>query len=653
MDKRTLLFVILLTVTLFFVNMWFEAPRQEQMRQWQEQQKLKKAEEAQTQLTEPVVQETPSKKTPESYYVLENDYQQLVFSNIGGCLAEINLPFESEKNKDSDVKEIDFDRTILKDHPYNALFPSVPYSTASEKGSVAHSKGKEGGYYPLLRRNLIQTGQQKSIIIPAEYHALNIISQYPELAELPYEVKHFDSQSIVFEAKQKNRTITKTFTMEKNPEKAPYILNLTIKIDGDSRGLWLTSGIPEVEWISNGPAPALKYRQTRNQKSEVISLDLPEKSIINGSDNPDWVCNSNGFLGMILDPLSKIDSGYRVDYISGSVVPSRLIQIGQQYNRFDPKDLPGYMISLPLSSMGGEMKFRIYAGPFASSNLIAVDNHFSDPATGYNPDFIGSQTFHGIFTFISAPISKFLFILMRFFHYLTNSWAFSIVLLTVALRIMLYPLNSWSTKSMLKMQQIAPEVTKIQERNKKDPKKAQMEIMNLYRESGVNPLSGCFPLLIQMPFLIGMFDLLKSTFELRGASFIPGWIDDLAAPDVVFSWSKPIFFIGTEFHLLPILLGLVMLVQQRFMSIAPSDANLMTEQQRQQRAMGNIMTVVFAVMFYNFPAGLNIYWLSSMLLGIVQQWWNAKQFKANPEPKVVLIDPKQGKKPKWWQFGQK
>src|SRR5436853_4982175 len=134
-------------------------------------------------------------------------------------------------------------------------------------------------------------------------------------------------------------------------------------------------------------------------------------------------------------------------------------------------------------------------------------------------------------------------------------------------------------KSMARMQQISPEVTAIQERYKKDSKKAQLEIMNLYRERGVNPISGCFPLLIQMPFLIGMFDLLKSTVELRGASFIPGWIDNLTAPDVLFSWSTPIFFIGNEFHLLPILLGVVMFLQQRLMSPLPKDPSQLTAQQ--------------------------------------------------------------------------
>lgn len=186
-------------------------------------------------------------------------------------------------------------------------------------------------------------------------------------------------------------------------------------------------------------------------------------------------------------------------------------------------------------------------------------------------------------------------------------------------------------KSMAQMQRIAPEVTAIQEKYKKDPKKAQVEIMNLYREKKVNPVSGCLPLLIQMPFLIGMFDLLKSTFELRGAPFIPGWIDNLTAPDVLFSWKTPIFFIGNEFHLLPFLLGGVMFLQQRISTTLPKDPSLWTEQQRQQRAMGSIMTIVFTVMFYNFPSGLNIYWLSSMLLGILQQWWVQKKLTVVPK----------------------
>lgn len=586
----------------------------------------------------PVAKSSNGKKSEELFYVLESPYQQLVFSNYGGALAEINLPFQSTKDSQSVVKQIEWDREMVEKHPYNAYFPAHPYYTSDKNQADSfkeHSEGSLGGYYPLIRRDLIQTGNRKSIRVTPQYYALNVISEYPEVAEQVYEVKHFDSNSIVFEAATPHRRITKTYSLANDGKSAPYTFNLSIKIEGDSRGLWISSGVPEVEWISGSPAPALKYRITRNEKSNVENIDLPQDAMTVTSVYPDWICNSNGFLGLILDPLSKIDPGYRVQQVPGTVVPSRLTEIGQEYDMHKPQQMPGYMTLLPLKSNGGVMDFRVYAGPFAGGVLSSVDQIYSDPATGYNPDYIACQTFHGWFSFISEPFAKFLLILMKFFHSVTGSWALSIVLLTVALRIMMYPLNAWSTKSMIRMQQVAPEIAAIQERNKKDPKKAQIEIMNVYREKGVNPISGCLPLLIQMPFLIGMFDLLKSTFELRGASFIPGWIDDLAAPDVLFSWKTPIFFIGTQFHLLPILLGVVMFLQQRMMSTLPKDQSLWTDQQRQQRSMGTIMSVLFAVMFYNFPSGLNIYWLSSMLLGILQQWWTTKQLQKQ-KPKAVV-----------------
>lgn len=571
----------------------------------------------------------------EKFYVLDTPYQQLVFSNYGGALAEINLPFHSKTNEQSVVKEIEFDRDMVKNHPYNARFPAHAYYTAGEgSGLEEHAEGVLGGYYPLLRRDLIQKDKRKSVRVPPRYYGLNIVSEFPETAELVYEVKKLTKDSIVFETVQGHRRITKTYSVA-NAAKAPYTIDLTINVEGDSRGLWLTSGIPEVEWISGAPVPSLKYRTTRNQKAEVISIDLPKSSVTVTSAYLDWLCNSNGFLGMIMDPLAEADPGYRAQMVPGTVVPSRLVEIDDEYERFKAEDMPGYMLMLPLKSGGGTMHLRIFAGPFATNILKTVDSVYSNPETGYNPDYIACQTFHGWFAFISEPFAKFLFVLMNFFHTLTGSWGFSIILLTVALRIMLYPLNAWSTKSMVRMQQIAPEVTAIQEKYKKDPKKAQLEIMNLYRDRGVNPVSGCFPLLIQMPFLIGMFDLLKSTFELRGASFIPGWIEDLTAPDVLFSWKMPLPFIGNQFHLLPILLGVVMFLQQRLMSTLPKDPSLWTEQQRQQRFMGTVMAIVFTVMFYHFPSGLNIYWLSSMLLGIVQQYWTTKHMKAAPSVEVL------------------
>lgn len=642
MNIRTISFVVFLSLVLFGVNFYFERLNQANKKEWLEQQEKRKA----LKLNPPTENSSvftpdqqavikPKEKQGEKYYVLENEYQQLVFSSYGGALAEINLPYKTKENPESVVHEIEFDREMVKNHPYNAHFPAHPYYTPAKEGSkefIFHSNGSLGGYYPMLRRDLIQEGKRKTVKVSPQYYGMNIVSEYPELAEMEYTVKAFDSKSITFEAVQNHRRITKTFSFDEN-KKAPYCLSVEIKVEGDSRNLWVTSGIPEVEWISGGPAPSLKYRITRNRSSDVEKIDLPKESVTVTSLLPDWICNSNGFFGTIMNPISEIDPGYRVQTVSGTTVPSRLVEIDQDYELYKGVNMPGYMTLLPLRSQGGVMQFHLYAGPFDESTLKAVDAAYSDPATGYNPDFVACQTMHGWFTFISEPFAKFLMILMNFFHYITHSWALSIVLLTVALRIILYPLNAWSTKSMAKMQQLGPEVAAIQEKYKKEPQKAQMEIIALYRQRGVNPAMGCLPLLIQMPFLIGMFDLLKSSFALRGASFIPGWIDDLTAPDVLFSWDRPIFFIGNEFHLLPILLGVVMFFQQKLTTMMAKGPD--TDQQRQQRAMGTMMTFVFTFMFYNFPSGLNIYWLSSMLLGILQQWYATKKLKPLPVEKVA------------------
>jgi len=639
MDKRTLLFIIAASLTLFSVNLFFQHQNAERKKEWEQQYKGKSVKEEslkeEKRETESLKMDAPteeqqrtlsSEKSEQKFYVLENKYQQLVFSNYGASLAEINLTFRSKQNQSSVVREIEVDRKMIENHPSNALFPAHPFFTASESSKLSdlifHEKGQLGGYYPLLRRDLVSDKGKNTTIQPA-YYALNIVSDYPELADLVYEVKEFTNNSITFEATQKYRRITKTFSFGSSEKEGPYCINLEMRIDGDSKALWLTSGVPEVEWISGSTAPSLKYRLTRNNQSEVLNIELPKNSSTVGSLYPDWICDSNGFLGSIMDPLTEIDPGFRVENVSGSIVPSRFTLVDQ--DRYKAADLPGFMTLLPLKSSGGVMKFRFFAGPFDGAILKQVDAIYSDPSTGYNPDYIACQTMHGWFTFISEPFAKFLLILMNFFHSLSGSWALSIVLLTICLRIILYPLNTWSTKSMVAMQQLAPEVTSIQEKYKKDPKKAQLEVIALYRARGVNPASGCVPLLIQMPFLIGMFDLLKSSFALRGAPFIPGWIDDLTAPDVLFTWNYPIFFIGNEFHLLPIILGGLMWAQQRFFSTGPKDPKLMTDQQRQQRAMGTMMAAVFAIMFYNFPSGLNIYWLSSTLLGILQQWYTAKR----------------------------
>ncbi|MBI3508275.1 MAG: membrane protein insertase YidC [Chlamydiia bacterium] len=601
MDKRTLLFIFCVALASFFVQNYF-APKTSEILP-------KRQEVAQKSLA---VAETPltSISSDESFYVLENEYQQLVFSTRGGSLAEINLPFHSKEFPQSLVKEIDLDREILKQSPQNARFPQQPYYTAD---GTYHETGSLGGYYPLLRRSILKNGGFKHRLHP-KYYALSVLG---DTEPSSFKMTLHEPNRIQFRGDVDGRTVTKTYTLLE-PQRGPYCLEVAIDVNGSgSSGLWFSSGLPDVELVGGSYSPLLRYQLVRSNGPDIETIDLPKKEAVEVTNfSPNWISNNNGFLGLILDPLTPAAEGYRVERIEGNVAPTRLSLIDPQYNLYPVENYPAYATYLPLPS---SIQFRVFAGPFDEGLLKQLDAIYDDPAEHYNPDYASAQKIQGWFSFISEPFAKFLFWLMQLFYAVSRSWALSIILLTIALRLMMYPLNSWSIKSSIKMQEIAPKVKAVQERYKKDPKRAQMEVMNLYRESGINPLMGCLPVLLQMPFLIGMFYLLKSSFPLRGAPFIPGWIDDLAAPDVLFTWGQPLWLIGNEFHLLPILMGVSMFLQQRLTSKIPKDPRQLSDTQKQQKMMGNMMAMLFTVMFYNFPSGLNIYFMFSTLLGILQQ----------------------------------
>lgn len=622
MDKRSLVFLLSITTAFFLVKLWYGHRDAESRRQWQ-----KEHTNPTPTLQPSVIQPAPTVSdadvsndallpTDQQLYVLENDYQQVVFSSVGGSIVEINLPFKSPEFPQSVVLPVEIDRKLSEQTPEEAYFPLKPALRADGSlRSPTHSS-----YYPLLRRFYAQ----QPPVNAARHLSCALTSPYTEFSSLPYKVTSFTPSSITFEARQPHRIIKKHFSFPKDPSQFPYCMDVEITVDGDRRDVWLTSGVPEVELMSGTSGAALKYRVIKGSRGEVEKVDLPKTSFTSSTIQPDWVCNSNGFFGIILDPLKGSGIGMAFHSVPGADVPSRLLFVDKAQRHSSADEFSGYETKIPFSETESTMQLRLFAGPFADSVLTTIDDN-SAAAYSKPTNYMACQTFHGWFAFISEPFAKFLFFLMKQFHRLFGSWVLSIILVTIVLRILLYPLNRWSMRSMRSMQEIAPLVKALQEKYKKDPTKAQMEVMALYREKGVNPFSGCLPLLIQMPFLIGMFDLLRSSFELRGTPFIPGWIDDLSAPDVIFDWKYPLPILGSQLHLLPFVLGATMWWQQSLSSTLPKDPREWTDQQRQQRAMGNIMTVVMTVLFYQFPAGLNIYWISSMLLGIAQQWWTNRQ----------------------------
>jgi YidC/Oxa1 family membrane protein insertase len=181
------------------------------------------------------------------------------------------------------------------------------------------------------------------------------------------------------------------------------------------------------------------------------------------------------------------------------------------------------------------------------------------------------------------------------------------------------PPTQRSMKSMKRFAVIAPQMKELQEKYGSDRDKLQEEMMKLYRQKGMNPLSamggGCVPILIQMPFMIALYFALQTSIELRHAPFAL-WINDLSAPENFFSIA------GLPIRVLPLLMGASMLLQQRLTPAPNADP--------QQRQMMTLMSVVFTFMFYQFPSGLVLYWFVSNLLGIAQQLWVNRTPAAEP-----------------------
>ena len=215
---------------------------------------------------------------------------------------------------------------------------------------------------------------------------------------------------------------------------------------------------------------------------------------------------------------------------------------------------------------------------------------------------------------------------------LFDSWipnyGVAIILLTILVRILFWPLTHKSTVGMKKMQELQPKMKEIQKKFKDNPQRLQQETWALYREAKVNPMSSCLPMLIQIPVFIALFNVLRSAVELRYAPFL--WIADLSEPEGLFAAYLP--FGGL--NVLPILMALTTGLQSAF---TPS-----TGDKSQQRMMMVFMPVMMLVMFYSFPSALSLYWFLSNLFSIGQMWIIRRQTAQKTEALMPeVIDPPQ------------
>ena len=212
--------------------------------------------------------------------------------------------------------------------------------------------------------------------------------------------------------------------------------------------------------------------------------------------------------------------------------------------------------------------------------------------------------------------SKLLLAFMYAIHSVIPSWGWSIIIMTVCIKTLFWPLTAQASRSQKRMAKIQGPMAELKEKYKDNPQKMQQETMKLFKTHQVNPLAGCLPMLIQMPIFLGLFYMLRTASELRFEPFL--WVADLSQPDTIMEIG------GYPLNLLPLLMGLTMFMQMHMMPVSPTADPM-------QQKIFKFMPAIFLVFLYNFSSGLTLYWTVQNILTIVQQ----KIINSRPDPDPV------------------
>jgi YidC/Oxa1 family membrane protein insertase len=491
--------------------------------------------------------------TAETESVLETPKYRITFTNRGGSVKSWLLA-EKEKRKDGSEK---YKYTDDAGKPFDLVNQAVAAQLGNPLSFFAYDKDLE----KKLNESLYVGGATSGSTAGA----------------LTYEFSDGDV------------TVRKTFRPDKD-----NLLGVETEV--------LRHGAPVAafpQWSSGlgdqvAPVSYTKSRVDYQQGGTLERKDPTSGGIIKSKK---WIVGGDTVPGP-LDWGATADQYFAVAFLPDNPKDSTLVTLNSQAEVPKNPDKPNEgkdkanVVGLAFGSANGATRIRVFAGAKAVDLLESVQSH---PG---GPDLRGIYDF-GTFSFIARPL--FLWLKWTYEHWI-NNWGWAIAFLTLVITMALLPLRISSMKSSLRMQRIQPQMKSIQEKYKRysltDPRRADMqkEMQALYKKEGVNPVGGCFPLLLQMPFLFAFYSMLNNAIELRQANWL--WIHDLSMPD--------------PWHVLPIIIIVAMFVQQK----SAPQGGMDPAQQKMMAFMGPLM---FGAFSWGMPAGLSIYLALSTLMGWAQQ----------------------------------
>jgi YidC/Oxa1 family membrane protein insertase len=417
-----------------------------------------------------------------------------------------------------------------------------------------------------------------------------------------------------------NRQLIKTFTFYRSE----YIFDLDIAIkelasEFDKSQYFLTwqSGLKytELDYSNNiskediEASKAYVYQGESKEELKLPAKPYQTKARSDFSGVVDWAGIRTKYFAMLILP-DKEDE----------IEPELIGKTTPLYRDPDLKDRVKKEFSILLKnkiSPSDNVKsisqhFRVYLGPL--DYYIIKDYH---PTLAKIMDF-GFTLFR--------PFAKLVLKSFIFLHKFIPNYGIVLIVFSILVKILVWPLTRKSYASMQRMQTLQPKMAELKEKYAKEPQRMNKETMKLYKQEGVNPVGGCLPQLIQMPLLIAIFIVFRNTIELRDASFF-WWITDLSAPDTIYKLPFSIPFYGNFVNILPIVMGITMFWQQK-----------MTMKDPKQKMMVYFMPIFFTLIFNSFPSGLNLYYALFNVFSIAQQKWSPEK-KDQPQPVVTKKVP--------------
>ena len=471
--------------------------------------------------------------------------------------VETDLIFVEIDTNGGDITRLD-----LKKHPVSVKTPDQPYELLKTGGADVF----------IAQSGLIGTQDRTYPNHKTEYKAKQFdYTLEPSQDELQVELSWTSPDDVVYK---------KIFVFKRDS----YTVKVTFDIDNQSAQEW--QGFLYAQFQrSNVQTEQFGFFGSPTYKGGVIYEPVEKYQKIDFGDienNKLNLTTDTGWVGMIQH------------YFVGAWIPEQQGPYQFYSKSINRSGQPlyniGYKTTTPLvvpSQGEGELSSTAYIGTKEQERLKAKDVEGLILTVDY-----------GWLTVIASPM----FWIMSEIYKVVQNWGFVIVIVTILLKLLFFPLSAASYKSMAKMKKFQPRLMTLRERYGDDRQKLNMEMMKLYKQEKINPMGGCLPILIQIPVFIALYWVLLESVELRQAPFI-GWIKDLSLKD--------------PFYVLPVLYGASMFVMQK-LNPAPIDPI-------QQRVM-TALPLVFTVLFLWFPAGLVLYWLVNNLLSMAQQWYITRKY---------------------------